>query len=103
MNQIFDLFESNRSYCDTVELLGHPRMLKTKLPEPECGNRSRKWAVAERSSGMVTFGPSERGGDNQQPSAKLWPVQIKRAVHRLSGGGVIWKLESWDYASRKTQ
>jgi hypothetical protein len=35
---------------------------------------------------MMTFGPSERGGENQQPNAKLWSVQTKSAVHRLSGG-----------------
>jgi hypothetical protein len=67
-------------------------MLKTKLREPEYGRRSRKEAVAESSSGMVIFGPFEKGGDNQQPSAKLWSVQSKLAVHRLSSGGRIWKL-----------
>jgi hypothetical protein len=68
-------------------------MLKTKLQESECGSRSRKGTVPERSSGMVTFGPSERGGDNQQPSAKLWSVPSKRAVHRLSGGGGYGSLK----------
>jgi hypothetical protein len=35
---------------------------------------------------MVTIEALRKGWVNQQPSAKLWSVQSKRAVHRLNGG-----------------